>query len=228
MKKKIIGLLLILLSWFAITTPKAMAKEKVTIYLFSRESCPHCQDLKAFLKDLKGNAEYKDLFEIRNFDVVKYSEYSNLFNEVAEHMGDEADGVPYFIIGDKSYSGYGSSSDDEIKNAIKDTYELEDFTSPIADIVGNDGELLYEDEKVSNSTIPIIILFAGVIIVGGAIFFARKDSDDYVASEVNLEEETKEEIKAEEPKQEEKEAKKVVKKPAPKKKTNQTKKKSKK
>lgn len=42
--------------------------------------------------------------------------------QVANVMGDDASGVPYIIIGDKSYSGYSDAMFDEILNQIKTEY----------------------------------------------------------------------------------------------------------
>ena len=39
--------------------------------------------------------------------------------KVAEKLGDEVSGVPYIVIGKKSWSGYASDYDEEIMNTIK-------------------------------------------------------------------------------------------------------------
>ena len=43
--------------------------------------------------------------------------------------------VPYFIIGDKSYSGYSASLDEEIKNTIIEKYNNKDNINKFEDII---------------------------------------------------------------------------------------------
>ncbi len=156
--------------------PVFASAKKVTVYLFSRETCPHCQDAKKFLENLKSDSEYKDLFEVRNLDVVKYPAYSDLYDEVAKKMDEEdTSGVPYIIIGDETFLGFGSSSGERIKTTIKETSMDEDFVSPIADIVGNNGELLFEEESKTPLLIPLFIVLGIVALLFVFVIAARSE-----------------------------------------------------
>ncbi len=180
MKKKIIGLLAIFITCFGVFLTNVEAKGKVTIYLFSQTTCPHCREAKAFFKELKKDSKYKDMFELRNITVddKNHKEYQDLFEKAAEKMGDEADGVPYYVIGNTSFTkGYSSKYDDAIKEAIEEAYNLDNFVSPIADIVGENGEILYEDVK-SDFLAPIIVLVIALAIIGGTIYFARQSGEE--------------------------------------------------
>ena len=209
MKKKIIGLLTIFITCFGAFLTNVEAKGKVTIYLFSQTTCPHCREAKAFFKELKKDSKYKDMFELRNVTVddKNHKEYQDLFEKAAEKMGDEADGVPYYVIGNTSFTkGYSSKYDDAIKEAIEEAYNLDNFVSPIADIVGENGEILYEDVK-SDFLAPIIVLVIALAIIGGTIYFARQSGEEDKKDkkkEVKAEPAVKEE-KKELPKEEEKE-----------------------
>ena len=69
--------------------------------------------------------------------VDKYGKYVNIFaletwynkdnkklyEKLAEKMGDEANGVPYTIIGEKTFSGYSEEMNEEIIKAIKSQYK---------------------------------------------------------------------------------------------------------
>ena len=92
-------------------------------------------------------------------------------SEAAEIMGDTASGVPYIVIGEESFMGYSSSSDENIKNAIKETYENEEFVDPLA-------TLMADFETGSDDGLIIVgILVGAAVVVGVGIFFARKDTD---------------------------------------------------
>ena len=58
MKKKILGIFVLLITCFGMFITNAQAKEKVTIYLFSQTTCPHCREAKAFFKELKKDSKY--------------------------------------------------------------------------------------------------------------------------------------------------------------------------
>ena len=223
MKKKFLILFTILLAFFSsFLVTQAESNDKVVVYLFSRTTCPHCQNAKSFLKKLKKSAEYGKLFEVRNLDIEAHSEYISVFQDAAERMGDEADGVPYIVIGSQSFSGYGSSSDEKIKQAIKDAYE-ENTQSPIASIVGDYGDVLYANIK-NNFIAPVIVLLIAVGIIGVTIYFARQD-DDKPTNKVEAKVEKEEKIVADKEKSAEKKEQivkeKIVEEKAPAKKTTQ-------
>ena len=116
-------------------------------------------------------------------------------------MGDEADGVPYYVIGNKSFTkGYSSKLNDEIKKAIEDAYEQE-IASPIADIVGDKGEILYENVG-NNALAPVIVLVIALAIIGGTMYFARQSGEEEKDKKKSTEKEEKKETIVKEEKQE--------------------------
>ena len=186
MKKNKILLLMASLLTVLFIAPTHANADTVNVYFFRSSSCPHCQEAQAFFKELQEGEEYKDLFVLRDFEVSS-KKNSNLMSEAAEIMGDNATGVPYIVIGEESFMGYSSSSDENIKNAIKETYENEEFVDPLA-------SLMSDAENGSNDGLIIVGILVGVIaVVGVGIFFARKDTDKI--EEAIEKEEKKEEIK---------------------------------
>ncbi len=211
MKKNRILLLVASFLTILLMTPTYANAETVNVYFFRSSTCPHCQAAQEFFSELQEDEEYKDLFVVKDFEVSS-KKNSNLMSEAAEIMGDTASGVPYIVIGDESFMGYSSSSDDSIKTAIKETYENEEFVDPLA-------ELMTNFESGSDDGLIIIGIFAGVvIIVGVGIFFARKDTDKIEKSIVN--EEKKEEPKKVEVKPETKKVEKATTKKSTAKKTS--------
>lgn len=92
-------------------------KNKVNIYLFWGNSCPHCED---FLDFLEENTDYKDLYTLNTFEVWYNQDNYNLMNEFATALDEDVTGVPFIVIGNKSFKGFSSSLEEEILNAIKE------------------------------------------------------------------------------------------------------------
>ena len=120
MKRKIYMLVLLLL---LIMPYSILAKEKVPIYFFRGEGCPHCADAEDFFDTMED--KYKNMFTIKDYEVWYDADNAELMKEVAKIRGEEerAIGVPYIIIGDKSWIGYSSIYDSEIKAQIETVYE---------------------------------------------------------------------------------------------------------
>ena len=95
--------------------------EKFNMYLFWGDGCVHCHNLKIFLNDLEP--KYKDMFDLYAFEVWGNPDNQTLMGRFAKTMGDNPKGVPYLIVGDESFSGFSSSMEDDIIQAIIDEYK---------------------------------------------------------------------------------------------------------
>lgn len=119
--KRLIILLVVLFSFVLIPfNANASKNDKITIYLFRGQGCPHCTDFLNFLNNLDG--EYADMFELEAYEVWYNSTNSGLMNSIAEFMKKDVGGVPFIIIGEETFTGYGTSYDSDIKSAIKKLY----------------------------------------------------------------------------------------------------------
>ena len=101
------------------------ANEKVNIYLFYGDGCPHCSALEEYLDE-----EYstdKDV-KVYKYEVWNDSNNQTLWQKVADVTGEEAKGVPYFVIGKEVLQGYSASDaweskvDKAIEKAKKTNY----------------------------------------------------------------------------------------------------------
>ena len=90
---------------------------KVNIYIFWGNGCPHCSEAHAFFDSIKDT--YGKYFNLYGFEVWYNDDNNKLFKTFADAMKDEAQGVPYIVIGSKSFLGYVSEWDNEIKDTIK-------------------------------------------------------------------------------------------------------------
>lgn len=98
------------------------SKDGITIYMFRGKGCGYCKKFLNFVNDTL-NPEYGDMFNIVTFEVWYDSDNSDLMNAVASVYGDEANGVPYIIIGDTTFGGYAENMNESIINAVKILYD---------------------------------------------------------------------------------------------------------
>ena len=95
-------------------------------------------------------------------------------SDVAKYFGEEVGGVPYIIIGEKTFSGYSERSNDAILKAILDAANDEEYVDVVAKIKG--GELKQSGSAMSDTIITIVII---VVMVGGigALVATSKSKD---------------------------------------------------
>ncbi len=98
--------------------------KQAIIYLFRGKGCQYCRALLTHLNDIIG--DMGAYFKVVSFEVYKDGNNSKLMNEVSDFMNANVTGIPFYIIGDKTFVGYGASYDEDIKNAIMDAYNAKD------------------------------------------------------------------------------------------------------
>lgn len=91
--------------------------DKVNIYFFYGNGCPHCEDEFVFLENL--SEEYSKDINIYSLEVLYNQDNADILIDFAEIMGKQVTGVPFTIIGEETFSGFGKSAEDSFKNAIK-------------------------------------------------------------------------------------------------------------
>ncbi|MBW6441586.1 hypothetical protein K0B04_01580 [Patescibacteria group bacterium] len=97
----------------------SMGAEKVDIYLFWGEGCPHCVKEKDFLTRL---AKEDDNIVIHDYEVYKNLAGRAKLIEASEKLNVEISGVPFLVIGDKYLVGYMSddTTGKEIERIIEE------------------------------------------------------------------------------------------------------------
>ncbi len=134
---------------------------QITIYMFRGKGCVHCQDFLNYVSTtLLSN--YKDQFKLVTFETWYDTNNKNLLNTVAPFLGDEAGGVPYIIIGDKTFLGYGDSLNSEIESAITTLYNSKDRYDVFE-------EINKEEKKESTSNTVAVVIWNLVITALGVI-----------------------------------------------------------
>ncbi len=149
----------------------AKSKSKINIYFFRGEGCPHCQEAEEFFDKIKS--EYGKYYNLVDYETWYNTDNADLMIKVADKLGEEASGVPYIIIGKKSWNGYSSEYDDEIIAAIKSEYNKS--YSERYDVIKKLNSKSSENITADIISIILILLVGGGIVFG--IIMARKNTN---------------------------------------------------
>ena len=105
MKKKIKIIIIALLLAFI---TNVQAEEKVKLYLFWGDGCPHCEAEQEYLADLEQ--EFDNL-EITKYEVWHHEENNNLLKTIATSTNKTLRGVPVTIIGPTIITGFNMEAE---------------------------------------------------------------------------------------------------------------------
>ena len=145
--------------------------KKVNVYFFRGEGCSHCAEAEEWFDSIKE--EYSEYYNLIDYEVWYNTDNSDLMQKVADARGEEAEGVPYIIIGDKSWNGFDSSYEEDMINQIKSVYAQD--VKDRYDIM-----TLLTDSKTSkkdSNASDILVLLAIIVVASGigfVIYKARK------------------------------------------------------
>ena len=151
-------------------TSAESAKEEVNLYFFRGEGCPHCEEAEEWFKSIEE--EYGSMFKIVDYEVWNNEDNSELMSKVAEARNEEASGVPYIIVGNKSWNGFDKETmASEITDQIKSEYEKASKDRyDIMKLLPN----IKNEKKDSDSGSDALALIIVLVIVGGVCFGVYK------------------------------------------------------
>ena len=144
---------------------------KVNVYIFRGKTCGYC--LKAISYFAEKSEDYKDLINLKTYEVWSNTDNSELMNKVASALGKEVSGVPFIVIGEKSFDGFSESMDSEIASAIQEEY-AKDKKYDVMDHLGETkttSTSKYNNKKIFAILGVIVVGIVGVIV---AINYANK------------------------------------------------------
>ena len=159
-------------------TTEEVSKE-VPLYFFRGEGCSHCAEFEAWLDEIEE--EYGAFYEVKDYETWYNEDNAALMTKVAtlRHEEDSATGVPYIIIGNKSWIGFADDYKEEILDQIKSVYAQEvaeryDIMKYV-DSGSIPGEKKEEEEgSVARDVLVTVLLIAVVGGVGFGIYKARE------------------------------------------------------
>lgn len=139
--------------------------DQITIYMFRGQGCGYCKKFLTFMNSIID--DYGKYFKVETYEVWNDSENAELMQNVATFMGKKAEGVPFIIIGDKTFAGYSETFDEDIKSAIKELYETK--KSDRYDVMKEYSEKgTAKEEKDYDSTFVGVIVFNTIFSIMAA------------------------------------------------------------
>lgn len=155
-------------------------KAKVTVYIFRGDTCPHCLEAVTYFSSIYS--KYKDKIDVQTYEVYNNSDNASLMKQVASEMGVSSNGVPLIIIGEKTFSGYGESLNEEILEAIDNAYNDKDYQDAVQGIINGTYEYKGTKEestdKKNSDLVGYIVLGATAVIIV-LIIVGRMKSNSY-------------------------------------------------
>lgn len=142
------------------------SEEKANIYLFRGSGCEHCYDFLTYLEAI--TEQYGDHFNLISFEVWGNENNHKLMEKVASKRKEDLGGVPYIIIGNKSWSGYSDSLNMEIFSAIMEEYENKNANDMVDKIIN-------QEDKFGLTDVLVIV---GAVITFGLIIYGRSKTKE--------------------------------------------------
>ncbi len=149
--KKISYVLVFLL----IFIPNIVLGKELNIYLFYGDGCPHCAAEEKFLN---GFIKKNDNVKLHKYEVWYNDDNVAKLEEVAKITEEEADAIPYLVIGDTVFVGYADSFSKKIEKRIVECLEegCSDKVGVYLGVTDDAGEDTSNREKEENYDIPIL------------------------------------------------------------------------
>ena len=132
---KKLGILLIFL-----LIPFNVQAEKLDVYLFYGNECAYCHQEREFL-DIT-NRKYHGNITIHEYEVWHNSKNLKFMMEVKDKLGDKGEGVPYTVIGLKTFNGFEEETGKEI---------LKEIDNSLIKTPGNVVKSLQNDKKIEKT-----------------------------------------------------------------------------
>lgn len=190
MKKVLLSFIVCLMMVFvpvvkAETLPEVTDHEKVKIYIFRGNGCPHCET--AVVEFYELGDKYDDYLEVVSYEVWENSDNSLLASAVAKSLGHNLTGVPFIVVGDKYMSGMPDGALNTLVNYALEFYQKADYKDMVKEEIkkGNYPGIeeltvkeVYEAKYAKNeddtnntwvvATIFVVLIagFAGLVYVG--------------------------------------------------------------
>lgn len=129
--------------------------DKVNIYLFYSKICPHCQKEEKYFETLKE--KYQDKIHIYTYEVTENKTNNEIMKSLKKELKENNQGVPFTIIGSKTFLGYDESFNERIENTI-DSYLNENTTTDNIYTIPILGKV-----EAKNASIILIAIILGFI-----------------------------------------------------------------
>ena len=146
--------ILFILTLFLVLPFTKVNAEAVNVNVFYGDGCPYCAEEEKYLNILKS--ELGDNLNIQRYEVWNNDENSELLSDVRIALNNTDDGVPFVVIGNKTFTGYNDSVAEDIKTAIFDN--LKNPNVNIVELIKNGQPVPTDTSLNTDPTIHFTIL----------------------------------------------------------------------
>ncbi len=108
--------ILFILTFICILPFTKVNAEEVNVTLFYGNGCPHCAHEEQYLTVLQKQLGQN--LNVQKYEVWDNKENNELLKKVRTTLGDDNEGVPFLIIGNKYFNGYNEDIAKDIKKTI--------------------------------------------------------------------------------------------------------------
>lgn len=148
----------------------------VPIYFFRGEGCPHCAEAEEWFASV--NDQIKNKAVLVGYETWGNEDNAKLLEQVGEVMKQDVEGVPYIVIGNKSWSGFSKDYENDILETIDKVYntkkdERYDVLTYVKDLANGSKK---DGKADTGSIIAIIVMILAAGGIGTGIYFARKST----------------------------------------------------
>lgn len=146
-------------------------REKINVYIFRGEGCPHCAEALEFFESIKD--EYGKYYDLIAYEVYNDESNAALMDKVADYLNITIGGVPFIIVGEETFPGFQASIGEDIKRAIVEEYNKNDDerTDLISDVKN-------AKEKNYDVVVTVVSLVAVVGIVAFVVYARKGDTSN--------------------------------------------------
>ena len=92
-------------------------EDKINLYLFYSDSCPHCHEEMEYLKELK--MKYNKQLNIYKYEVTKNEDNAKMLTSIKELFKVNSSGVPFTVIGEEYNLGFSDTTKTTLVNTIE-------------------------------------------------------------------------------------------------------------
>lgn len=134
--------------------PSLVRAEEVNIYLFHSTDCGHCKQERIWLKQIEKEYEYINIYE---YEVTRNEDNNAILEKVKERFATDSPYVPFTVIGDKYWVGFGENAKEGIQTIIK-RYGEQEHRDVVYEVLNNiPGEIVEHGDKINDKfVVPIL------------------------------------------------------------------------
>jgi len=132
---------------FCPVVAKALEKSEINVYIFRGEGCSFCENAIEFFKEIED--EYGKYYNLVTYEVWNNDANYSLMEKVGKYFDIEVRSVPFIVVGENAYLGFGNDLGETLKKVIFEEYsKVEKERFDVMEIIDSDNLQYEEDENI--------------------------------------------------------------------------------